>query len=450
MIFNKGLRLGRIVFALLLWASAAVASEDLASWFADGKVHGNIRYYYIETNKDDGKGVTSSAHANAVGGKLSYQTASLYGLQLGATFMTTNPFALPDVVDTSIIGKDNGIRGGNPEKGFSVLGEAYANYSGDHFGLWYGRKVISTPLIHAKEVRMLPSAVQGGFANASHASWRLEAGYLDRFKQRTSDDFINIVEHALGTDTEAVTGKTAGYVIPVGLIFDHRTLKVQAYDYYSPDFMNSIYLEADYTHALNLLDLSVAAQYIVQRSVGNADDNLQKGGSITGGQKLNSNAFGLKASAKHMETDVSVAYSNVLRSEDEHDSLVLPWDGTPLFTNMITSNDLFQSLYGNAFKADSAYIGGTAGIRLGVTQGFDFTGFDGVKASVAWAQFGNDRPGFDREQQDFNAVVGYSANAFSLTFKGMWVSNNSAADKTGNVAQLDSLTQYRVIADYKF
>ena len=426
------------------------AASTVASAFAEGKGYGNIKYYYIETDKDNGAGTTSSAHANTVGGQLGYETAELYGLKLGATFMTTNPFALPNVVDTSIIGKDNGVRGGDAKQGFSVLGEAYMAYRRDFFSLWYGRKKVNTPLIHTKEVRLLPSTVQGAMADASFASVHIDAGYLDRFKQRTSDDFTNIVEHALGSDTEIVTGHSAGYVVPVSVVYDDKALQVQAYDYYSPDFMNSVYLGAKYKFKAAGFGFCFGAQYINQKSIGNADGNLAKNGSITGGKKLNANAFGLKAAMKQNETSLYAAYTDVLRSENDHDSLVLPWDGTPLFTNMITSNDLFQSLYGKAFQADSAYIGGTRGIKLAFAQGFDFTGFKGVKATVAWAQYSNSRKGYDKDQQDINAVLAYGSGPFSLALKGIWVSNNTGMSKDGTVGQLDKLTQYRVIANYTF
>ncbi|WP_345988826.1 OprD family outer membrane porin [Sulfurimonas sp. HSL1-2] len=436
-----------------LSASLMAADDSIAAWFADGKAYGNIRYYYIETDKDNGAGTTSSAHANTVGGQLSYETGELYGLKMGATFMTTNPFALPNVVDTSIIGKDNGARGAaDPTKGFSVLGEAYVQYTRGPMTLWYGRKKYDTPLIHTKEVRELPSSVQGGMASATLGGATLSVGYLDRFKQRTSNDFVNIVEHALGADTETVTGHTAGYVAPVSIVYSGYGAKLEAYNYCSPDFMNALYAGAGYTHVLGESGamLEVGAQYINQQSIGNAADNLESNTSITGGKKLKSNAFGLKAAVSHHEGSFFAAYTKVLRSKRDHDSLVLPWDGTPLFTNMITSNDLFQSLYGSAFQADSAYIGGTQGIKLAFTQGFDFTGISGFKATVSWAQFSNDRPGYDKDQQDINAVLGYKRGAFSLALKGIWVSNNTAASKDGIVSQLDSLTQYRVIANYTF
>lgn len=437
--------------AALLSASLLTAGDTVGTAFAEGKAYGNIKYYYIETDKDDGAGATSSAHANTVGGELGYETGALYGLQLGGTFMTTNPFALPGAVDTSVIGKDNGVRGGDATQGFSVLGEAYVKYTRGQLTLWYGRKKYDTPLINTKEVRLLPSTVQGAMADFGTEGFRLEAGYLDRFKQRTSDTFVNIVAHALGADTEAVTGHDEGYVVPMAVVYNGGALRFHVHDYYSPDFMNALYAGADYAHAFKSgIKLAVGAQYIAQQSVGNAVDNLESNTSVTGGKKLNSNAYGFRASLSHAESTLSAAYTAVLRSRNDHDSLVLPWDGTPLFTNMITSNDLFQSLYGSAFKADSAYIGGTTGVRAAYAQGFDFTGIPGFSAMVAWAQFSNDRPGFGKDQQDINAVIDYKQGAFSLALKGIWVRNNTAADKQGNVTQLDSLAQYRVIANYVF
>ncbi|MBD3798007.1 MAG: hypothetical protein IE887_09795, partial [Campylobacterales bacterium] len=145
------------------------------------------------------------------------------------------------------------------------------------------------------------------------------------------------------------------------------------------------------------------------------------------------------------------AYSKVLRDENAHDSLVLPWDGTPLFTNMITSNDLFQSNYGSALKADSVYIGGSQGIKLAYTQGFDFTGYKGFRATLAYLNTSNSRAGFDKDQQDINVVLGYEHDEhFSLVLKGMFVDNNTASDKVGLVSQDKHLSQYRVIANYVF
>jgi len=144
-----------------------------------------------------------------------------------------------------------------------------------------------------------------------------------------------------------------------------------------------------------------------------------------------------------------LAYSKVFKDNNKHDSLVLPWDGTPLFTNMITSNDLFQSLYGKAFNADSIYIGGSQGIKIAYNQKFDTLGLSGVSSTLAYLNTSNSK--FAKNQNDYNAVLGYKYdNSFSFALKGIWVQNNSGADTTGKVSQLKQLNQYRVIANYTF
>ncbi|OZA01691.1 MAG: hypothetical protein B7X89_12280, partial [Sulfuricurvum sp. 17-40-25] len=440
----------------VLTAFSLHAAGSIDTWFKEGLVRGNIRYYYIDTAKETG-GISSSQHANAVGGQLGYTTGSLYGMKLGATFMTTNPFATPDNpanVDTSIIGRDNGVRvngspnAANADDGFSVLGEAYAQYNRDNYEFWYGRKVITTPLIDAKDVRMLPSAVQGGIGSVKLSDGiDVTAGYIDRFKQRTSNQFTNVVEHALGANTQAITGSSSGYVIPVSLSWKNGALSIRAYDYYAPDFMNSIYMDAMYKDKLNSeYTYTASVQGIVQEGIGSADSSAAQ--AIMGG-KINTKAIGAKVTLMRQETTLVTAYSHIASSSGDHDSMVLPWDGTPIYTNMITSNDLFVSNYGQGLTSDSTYIGGTTGLKFGVIQGFDFTGLKGVKIDLEYAHYDSGR--FPKAQEDINAVVSYGKDNFSLGLKGMWVTNNTSAkiNNTLNV-QNDTLTQYRVIANYTF
>lgn len=415
--------------------SSLQAADSVASWFEEGKTKGNIRYYYIETKKDiPNKTVngnlepahSTSAHANAIGGQLSYTTGNWNGFETGVTFMTTNGFALSNVVDTSILGRDNAVQEGLPaghpvaQESFSVLGEAFVKYSYEELELLYGRKVINTSLVNAKDVRMLPSAVQGAFVDYSMPyGTTIGAAYLTDFKQRTSDKFVNIVKHALGTQTQAITGHNEGEVVQVDAVYQSDAAMVKIYDEYAQDFMNALYLEVGYKGKIaEHYSYHIDAQYINQMSVGNADTNLENNNSLAGG-KIAVNAFGLKAGIKRSETAFDIAWTKVLNDSDKHDSLVLPWDGTPLFTNMITSNDLFQSNYGKALNADSIYIGGSQGIRLGYTQTYDFTGVKGFKTALSYLNISNDE--FANNQRDYNAVIAYGMGDFSLALKGIWV-----------------------------
>jgi len=223
----------KIIALSVLCIVSLQAADGLDTWFKEGSVQGNIRYYYIDTAKE-GNQPTTSQHANAIGGQLGYVSGSLYGLKMGATLMTTHGFALdnnPANVDTSIIGRDNGVRadgsanGDHADDGFIVLGEAYGQYNRDNYELWYGRKVFESPLIDAKDVRMLPSSIEGGMASIKPTSEiQLSAGFVDKFKQRTSDRFTDIVKHALGSDTLVITGHEGGYVVPVSLSYKDKSV----------------------------------------------------------------------------------------------------------------------------------------------------------------------------------------------------------------------------------
>jgi len=445
----------KIILSSLILVASAQAIDSIQSWFEEGTVKGNVKYYYIETKKDIPNSPSTSAHANAIGGQLSYTTANWNGFQTGATFMTTNGFALPNAVDTSILGRDNGVRlgtgagGEDAQASFAVLGEVFMKYSYKDFSALYGRQVIKTPLIHAKEVRMLPSAVQGAFVDYKMGKGIVGASYLTHFKQRTSDQFTNIIKHALGDNTRAVTGNDEGEIVVIDGAYKGDISSVRLYNYYAKDFMNSLYIDANFKNKLDSgWTVNAGYQYIYQKSIGNADTNLNKTGSLTNGNKISSNAFGFKFGAGYDESKFDFAFTKVLADSDRHDSLVLPWDGTPLYSNMITSNDLFQSNYGKALNADSIYIGGSAGVKLAYTQKYDFTGVKGLKTVVSYLNVDNSK--FANNQRDYNAVIAYGIGNFSLALKGIWVRHNSSQNAVGTVSQIDKLTQYRVIANLKF
>ncbi len=443
-----------------LLAASLYGADSLATAFSDGKACGNIKYYFIETNKENGS-AESSAYANSIGGQLGYTTDRLYGVTLGATFMTTNPFALPGNVDTSIIGRDNGIQGTeDPTEGFSVLGEAFLDYQYQGLDLWYGRKTIMTPLVNAKEVRMLPSTIEGGDLSYSFENGvKIGAGYLDKFKQRTSSRFVNIVEHALGVNTEAITGHTTGNVLPAYIEWHDAHHAARLYNYYSKDFMNITYFDAVHNHKVNdSVSWSAGIQGMHQHGIGHSVGAMEADTATYGG-KINGRFFGLKAGATIDESSFLLTYTNVLGSRDnEHNSLALPWDGTPLFSDMITSNDLFTSNYGQGLTSSGGYIAGTSGFKAGYTQKYDFTGVNGLKSVLSYAYYDNSN--FIDAQQDINLVLAYGIGHFDLALKGIWVSNNSSnsvadadikAGETGaSISQIDKLTQYRVIANYKF
>ena len=454
----------RIIVLSVLCALSLQAADGLEAWFKEGHVNGNLKYYYINTAKDGGNQATTSQHGNAVGGQLGYTTGSLHGLKLGATLMGTTGFAMNGNLannDTSLVSRDDGVRldgsatGVHADDAFVVLGEAYGLYNRDNYELWYGRKVIETPLIDAKEsARMLPSAVEGAMGSVKLQNGvEFSAGYLSGFKQRTSSSYSNIIEHALGANTRTITGHDEGYITPIVLRYKNDSINVRVYDYYVPDFMNAVYADATFTNKLNSdWSYTAAVQGISEESVGNANSTAAK--AIMGGE-INAQELGTKMSVTYRDTTVMAAYSHVFSHEGEYDSLVTPWDGTPLFTNMLTANNLFMSDYGKGLQSDSAYIGGTTGIKVGLNQKLDFTGVKGMMAAISYAQYDGSRF-INGSQEDVNGELYYTIGNLALALKGIWSSHNTALlgndphITAGNLKVSDDFTQYRAIANYKF
>ena len=326
------------------------------------------------------------------------------------------------------------------------------NYNYNNFNINYGRQVFKTPLIDAKVVRMLPSAVQG-----SRLSYALNdtnivfgAAYLSDFKQRTSNKFINIVEHALGSKTKAITGSNSGDLYMFNLLYKNNNFSASMYDYYAQDFLNSLYGNIGYKGTVSSYVYHLGLEGIMQRSIGNADQNLAQIGSVTGAKKINVESLSMKGDIQYNESKFMLGYTYVSKDNISHDSLVLPWDGTPLYTNMITSNDLFISNYGKGLNADSIYIGGTQSFKVAYTQGYDFTGVKGFKTNFSYMIADNNKF-IKGKQKDFNVVLSYKYDThLSIALKGIFVKNNTSASANGTISQLDDFQQYRVIANYKF
>ena len=292
-----------VVFLLIFFVTLLHTSQKLPDFLSNGELSAKIKYYYIETNKKFESHEVTSSHSHAVGMQINYITPQIYNIKLHSTLMTTQGFLLPKSVESSTLAQDNGRRGYNPTKSFGVIAEFNLNYEDDNVNVWYGRKVITTPMIGAKEVRMLPSSVYGTsstfFVNDTTA---VTLSYIESFKQRPSNDFINIVKHALGEDTQSIIGKDEQSVVLVDILHVDDIYTLHLNNLYSENFINSAYLELRYKNDFYTLE----GQVVSQKSIGNADKNLDKVDSVTKGNKINSNAIGIRSIYTYKESSIDI------------------------------------------------------------------------------------------------------------------------------------------------
>ena len=59
-------------------------------------------------------------------------------------------------------------------------------------------------------------------------------------------------------------------------------------------------------------------------------------------------------------------------------------------------------------------------------------------------------PDYREDQEDLKIFIAYKMGNISWQIKGIWIDNDTYTFKDGTINQLDALTQYHIIANYKF
>jgi outer membrane porin, OprD family. len=144
--------------------------------------------------------------------------------------------------------------------------------------------------------------------------WRFGGGYINKIKERNSDEFI-WMSSAAGANVDRG-------VSLAGFNFKQGAFSIGAINYYSDDILNIFYTEAKY--ALPLTDryqLQISAQYANQRSTG---DNLLTGYAFSTGQAGVNADLGLGAAL------LTLAYTKTANGAD----MQSPWGTYPGYTSV--------------------------------------------------------------------------------------------------------------------
>jgi outer membrane OprD family porin len=254
------------------------AHDMAATSWRDTTFNAQLRSFYMDSKNLSG----TENEAWALGGSAGFKTGFIGDLvAFGATAYTSQRLYGPEDKDgTRLLAPG--------QKSYSVLGEAYGEIPlTEGVTASVGLQGISTPYIGLSDVRMTPNTfeaafVQGALGGANGApSWRFGAGYVDKIKQRNSDEF-----ESMATAAGAPPGVERG-VWAAGATFRSGGLSIGGIDYYSSDIINIAYVEAKQSITLSdRLRMRMSVQYTDQRSVG---DNL-----LTG-HEFSANQVGLKA-----------------------------------------------------------------------------------------------------------------------------------------------------------
>jgi imipenem/basic amino acid-specific outer membrane pore len=387
-------RMLHLSFLASIIAVNAMAADDLASMFKEGKASGQIRYFYVD-REYQGTEPTATVHrdAMAVGGYLKYETGDLKGLSLGTAFYTTNGLFLDSPRDDykqndmTLLGPDN--------DNYSMIGELYAQYKRGNTTFKGGRQKLDTPMAGSDDARMTPNLFEAYLlTNKDVPNTTLIAGHITRFAQGSfgrvynhretsaatskllsvtsgysyvnsldqTGSFVNMGTYAFGQSTNGVSILSATYT---GI----ENLKLQLWDYYAHDIANIVYGEANLDWKCFISDNikpSAGIQIIKQNDVGDSYAGELEGLYAAGKVVFQINNF-----------DLGFAYSQTAKNSATDSKLknaiITPWGGMSAYTQAMVTRHMFIAGT-KAYKVNGGYNFKDLGANL--TTSAYYTEFD--------------------------------------------------------------------------
>jgi hypothetical protein len=327
--------------------------DDTPAFFRDSLIQVVARTYDLTRDNSD----ASKTQGWAAGGWVVYRSGligDIFGIQ--AAFYTSQPIIAPNNDPGSKLLTQN-------QGALNALGQAYARaqiYDQEFRG---GRQLVDTALINPQDNRMVPNTFEGITLDTltdKDRDYDYAIGYLTAIKQRDSNSFISMSEAIAG-------GEVADRGAAFGMLRYRPIdgLSTVLMDYYLPDFVNTGFVQAEYTfQRANDPDWILGANIIDQRTVG---QDLLEGGSFhtfQGSAKLQTAYAGFTAFVAGSATgDASKIYS--------------PFGSKPNYTNMqqISFDNAGEKALGGSVAYDFDHLFseyGLSGLSVGIwdTQGW--------------------------------------------------------------------------------
>jgi len=236
------LRLSLVAALACITATSSFAADSLETAFSKGKVNGNLQAWYINDSFQQNSGVTSTGSAGnpksrgmgAVGGVLGYVTDPYYGINAGATFISSNLLG-----QNQNAGNVPGVYAGSSSSAVAsldynanTLSEAYIQGVYGKTSAKIGEQKLVTPLADSNDgARIFYNTFKAGvLANSDIPDTTLLAAYVNGMQTRSTSlyyptnslgatgtqvanasvnaGFQNMGNVAFGAATATVTGNT--------------------------------------------------------------------------------------------------------------------------------------------------------------------------------------------------------------------------------------------------
>lgn len=379
--------------------------------FKKGKFSGYLRLHHIVSGDPVAK------NGSAIGGKLKYETVPLLGFNAGVAFYTAHDTGFTEADE----GPAQGLLGDNLEA-YDTLGEAYINYKNKNIAVRIGRQEFKTPLTE-NAVTIIPNLFEGAVVSVNSISnlsigishitkmqygtrsatdklliddvaYAMTAGTGEGLESAAGDygatttkgknRFMSIAEAALGKTAENTNGMT---ILNTSYL-PAKNIKINFWDYYTWDIMNTIYIDGEYKAKIGDVGLKLDAQYLNQKDVGDYARSTSIRGRISHYNKstdkfiaqnlwtqiidasgnIDATMYGARAAVTHSGLTIIYAFN---KTSNGH--VINPFGGDPAYTSMIFGR--------NGYRAD------TDSYKIGTKFEFEQIGIKGLVFNMSHAEF---------------------------------------------------------------
>ncbi len=412
------------------------AAKSLEEAFKLADVKGQIRAVY-QSNSQPNK--TSDA---LVGGKLGIETASLYGVSVGATFYTSNAISnKKDYKDADFYN--------NGDKDYTILGESFVKYSFEGGEVKVGRMELDTPLVNSDDIRMIPNLFTAAMANYSPVDkLNITAGVVTQMagweNEGDHSRFLKMGEVIEAATSEIDNGNRntnwgnffannkdarESKLYIAGISYEHDMFALKAWYGRQTEIMDTYYLEAGVKpFESDMLSANLTAQYMNEKAIGKLKSYSDGAGLEN--TKIDSNIYGVALGLESKATGLNAtfAYNKSGKKEGQHAN-----GGTAYFFGggkdpLLTSMDV-ETANG---EGDIKAYKGKVGFNL------EKLGVDGLSTAIAHAYFDKKASSSFSKETDLTVAYGYKNVNIETMF-----SNIKAKDSEDN-------TRLRVFVKYNF
>lgn len=332
-----GNKLPAKIAVLALLVSDLSANETIVDALKASTVNGYFKTMYIQ---DDRKGVKLDQTTFGVGGKVAVTTGAYHSLRGGIGYYKTD---------------DLGIRSKNQKetdaymfdvdkKPYTVMGEAFLEYSHGDTKLKFGRQEIDTPFISTYDYRIIPNLFEAyTLTHQATKDIKLTVGYVTKMSGLDGvvsfKDFESMSEQTYTSLMLDENNKIdTGYdIVNVSKIASHQgvimtgltksgNLGFQIWNYYCKDVLNATYMDTAFKADIDKANsITFEGQIYGITEIGKFKNFLSQLG-LNGSYML----YGAKISTdnKELGTQISFAFDSFL-GNDKTVTVFGNWGGYP-------------------------------------------------------------------------------------------------------------------------